>query len=358
MSQTIRLGAFILVTLGILGFFVFLVGSMESRFESHYQLRAQFQNVKGLNEGADVRVGGIRKGTVRRIELPSQPNGKVTVVMDLAKATQSIVKQDSVAVIKTEGLLGDKYVEVSFGSAEAGRVKGGETIASEPPLDISDLYGKADQILDTTQAALQNVQAASGDLSGITSKINQGRGTIGALVNDKSVYQQAAASVTALNEDAQALKHNFLLRGFFRNRGYEDTAELAKHQVAQLPAQSPQKAFAYDSNKVFDKPDSAKLKNQKVLSEAGKYLETETFGLAVIKSSTGMKGDSDKAHELTQARAYVAREYMVQNFKLDDQRIKTMGAGKTQDGTDQLEILVYSPGQSASFETRSPTGKK
>jgi phospholipid/cholesterol/gamma-HCH transport system substrate-binding protein len=357
MSQTIRLGAFVLVTLAILGFFVFLVGSMESRFESHYQLRAQFPNVKGLYEGADVRVGGIRKGTVRRIELPGQPDGKVTVVMDLAKATQNLVKQDSVASIKTEGLLGDKYVEVSFGSAEAARIKSGETIGSEPPLDISDLYGKADQILDTTQAALQNVQAASGDLSGITSKINQGRGTIGALVNDKSVYQQAAAGVTALNEDAEALKHNFLLRGFFRNRGYEDAAEVAKHQVAQLPAQSPQKAFAYDSNKVFDKPDSAKLKNQKVLNEAGKYLETERFGLAVIKSSTGMKGDSAKAQELTQARAYVAREYMVQNFKVDDQRIKTMGAGKSQDGTDQLEILVYSAGPQAPSDSPSPARK-
>jgi len=224
MSQSIRLGAFILVTLAILGLLVFLVGSMESRFESNYQLKAQFQNVKGLNEGADVRVGGIRKGTVRRIELPSQPDGKVTVVMDLAKATQNIVKHDSVATIKTEGLLGDKYVEVSFGSAEAGRVNSGETIEGEPPLDISDLYGKADTILDSAQAALQNIQAASGDLSGITSKINQGRGTIGALVNDKKIYEQASAGVTALNEDAEALKHNFLLRGFFRSRGYEEVS--------------------------------------------------------------------------------------------------------------------------------------
>jgi len=358
MSQSMRLGAFILVTLAILGVFVFLVGSMESRFESNYQLKAQFQNVKGLNEGADVRVGGIRKGTVRRIELPGQPDGRVTVIMDLAKTTQSIVKHDSVAAIKTEGLLGDKYVEVSFGSAEAARIKSGETIAAEPPLDISDLYGKADQILDTTQSALQNVQAASGDLSGIASKINQGRGTIGALVNDKSVYQQAAAGVTALNEDAEALKHNFLLRGFFRNRGYEDTADLAKHQVAQLPAQPPQKAFTYDSNKVFDKPDAAKLKNQKVLNYAGTYLETEKFGLAVIKSSTGMKGDSDKARELTQARAYVARDYLVRNFKLDDQRIKIMGAGKTQEGGDQLEILVYPVGSNAPSEAHSPARKQ
>jgi ABC-type transporter Mla subunit MlaD len=62
MSQSIRLGAFILVTLAILGLLVFLVGSMESRFESNYQLKAQFQNVKGLNEGADVRVGGHTQG--------------------------------------------------------------------------------------------------------------------------------------------------------------------------------------------------------------------------------------------------------------------------------------------------------
>jgi phospholipid/cholesterol/gamma-HCH transport system substrate-binding protein len=358
MSQTIRLGAFILVTLAILGLFVFLVGSMESRFESNYQLKVQFQNVKGLNEGADVRVGGIRKGTVRKVELPPQPDGKVTVVMDLAKDTQSLVKQDSVAEIKTEGLLGDKYVEVSFGSADAGRVKSGDTIGGTPPLDISDLYGKADQILDSAEAALQNVEAASGDLSGITSKINQGRGTIGALVNDRKVYEQAAAGVTALSEDAEALKHNFLLRGFFRNRGYEDAAELTKHQAARLPAQSPQKTFVNDSNKLFDKPDSAKLKNQKVLNEAGKYLETEKYGLAVIKSSTGMKGDSDKARVLTEARAYVAREYLVQNFKLDDQRIKIMGAGKTPENSDRLEILIYPPLQNAASEAQPPARKK
>jgi hypothetical protein len=305
-----------------------------------------------------VRVGGIRKGTVRRIELPGQPDGKVTVVMDLAKATRNIVKHDSVAAIKTEGLLGDKYVEVSFGSAEAGKVNSGETIMGEPPLDISDLYAKADTILETAQGALQNIQSASGDLSGITSKINQGRGTIGALVNDKKIYEQASAGVTALNEDAEALKHNFLLRGFFRSRGYEDAAELTKHQIARLPAQAPQKTLVYDSNKIFDKPDSAKLKNQKVLNEAGKYLETEKYGLAVIKSSTGMKGDSDKARVLTEARAYVAREYLVQNFKLDDQWIKIMGVGKSPDDSDKLEILIYPAGQNAASEAQSPARKK
>jgi len=103
---------------------VFLVGSQQSKFGSHYQVRSDFDNVAGLGEGADVRVGGIRKGAVRSIQLPKRPDGKVTVLMDLDKETQSIVKQDSVAAIQSEGLLGDKYVEISFGSMDAARLKG------------------------------------------------------------------------------------------------------------------------------------------------------------------------------------------------------------------------------------------
>jgi phospholipid/cholesterol/gamma-HCH transport system substrate-binding protein len=136
---------------------VFLVGREESKFGSNYLVRSDFANVAGLSEGADVRVGGIRKGTVRSIRLPKTPDGKV-VTMDLAKDTQAIVKQDSVASIQSEGLLGDKYVEISFGSVDAARLKGGETIESEPPFDISDLFNKANQILDTGQGALESIQ--------------------------------------------------------------------------------------------------------------------------------------------------------------------------------------------------------
>src|SRR5215467_3796599 len=125
MGQNIRLGAFVLVTLGILAVFIFLVGSTESKFQANYRLQAQFQNVSGLEEGADVRVGGLRKGAVRKIVLPSQPDGKILVVMDLSRQTESIVKQDSVALIKSEGLVGNKYVEVSFGTSAAAPVRNG-----------------------------------------------------------------------------------------------------------------------------------------------------------------------------------------------------------------------------------------
>jgi phospholipid/cholesterol/gamma-HCH transport system substrate-binding protein len=341
MSQNIRVGAFLLITLAILSVFVFLVGSVESRFESKYEVKAEFQNVGGLNEGADVRVGGIRRGTVRHVRLPQRPDQKVTVFLSLNKDTRNVVKQDSVASIKSEGLLGDKYIEVSFGSPDAAAIKGGELIGSEPAIDISDLIAKTNDILDGAHQTLDKLQGVSQNASEITAKVNEGKGTVGALINDKSMYRQATAGLTAFKEDAEALQHNFLLRGFFKNRGYENSADLNKFVVSKIPSGAPKKAFQFDSTKIFDKPDSAKLKNEKLLTESGKYLERGDFGLALVAASTGMRGESDKDKQLSQARAFVVREYLVKNFKLEDTRVKIIGLGKTEDSGDRVEILVY-----------------
>ena len=343
MSRELRLGLFIVATALILASGVFLIGGKRSLFYATYRVRAEFSNVAGLNPGAAVRVGGIQEGTVRRVVLPGRPDEKVAVEMDLEKTTRDVVKRDSLAAIKSEGLLGDKYVEVSFGSSEAEKLQGGETIATAPPLDYSDLIDKANQILDTTRDAVQNVQDTAGNLSSVTSKIDRGEGTMGALINDKTVYQQATAGVTALHENMEALKHNFLLRGFFKNRGYEDSGDVTKHEISRLPRGSSVKTFDYDAKQIFDKPDSAKLKNSKTLNEAGTFMEGQKFGLAVIAASTGMKGDSDKARMLTEARTMVVRDYLVQHFSLDDARIKTMGLGKAKESGDGggVEIMIY-----------------
>jgi phospholipid/cholesterol/gamma-HCH transport system substrate-binding protein len=193
-----------------------LMPSIETLSKSTYRVKAEFQNVSGLSDGADVRVGGIHEGTVRRIDLPKHPDGKVTVVMDLERATRAIVKEDSLAAIKSEGLLGDKYIEVSFGSDEAKQLQDGETIESEPPLDISDLLSKTNQILDTTKTAMEGAVETVNNLQSITSKIDRGKGSVGALINNKAVYTQATEAATNLAESMEALKHNFLMRGSSR----------------------------------------------------------------------------------------------------------------------------------------------
>jgi len=345
MSRTFRLGAFIIATLLIFAGGVFLIGNKKFLFSSTYRLNAQFPNVAGLGEGAEVRVGGLRKGSVKRINLPNRPDGKVTVVMDLQSATRDVIKRDSVASIAAEGLVGDKYVDISFGSNQAQKVNNDDTIASHPPLEMADVIKKADEVLESAKGAVQNLDATAANIKSVTSKVDQGKGTVGALINDKSVYQRVNAGATAFQEDMEALKHNFLLRGFFKNRGYTDSTEWAKHQIRQLPSGQASKTFTYDAKKIFDKPDSAKLKSQKAVNEAGKFLEENNFGLAVVAAYTDMKGDTEKNRVLTEARAMVVRDYLVQNFKLNDTRIKTIGLGKNNEMGDdnRVEILVYPP---------------
>jgi len=357
MSSTVRLGAFILVALIMFGVMVFLIGDKQLLFSRTYQISAPFDNVAGLDEGAPVRAGGVRIGTVKRILLPHQSEDKITVELQLDNSTRDVIKKDSIASIETEGLLGAKYLAVSFGSLEAEGVRDGDTIESRPPIDYGDVARKASEMLETakdaidsSKVAIGNVNEASSDLKSITGKIDSGQGTMGALVNDKTIYRnlnatvdQAKAGATSLQENMEALKHNFFLRGFFKKRGYYDSSELTKNAVAKLPASTPVKTFTFDGKDLFSGPDTAKLK-EKPLIQVGSFLEKSTYGLAVVEAQTGSKGTKEENLKLSQARAMVVREYLAKKFRVDDARLKTLGAGedqKTATDSGRVTIVVY-----------------
>jgi outer membrane protein OmpA-like peptidoglycan-associated protein len=194
---------------------------------------------------------------------------------------------------------------------------------------------------------------------------------VGALVNDKQLYNnleqttttlnatmvQAQAGVTDFQENMEALKHNFLLSGYFKKRGYEDSGDLAANGIGGLPQVTPVKTFTFTAKQLFDGRDSAKLKNQKSLDAGGQFLAQNQFGFAVVVASTGMEGDTQKDLVLTQARAMVVREYLVGNFGFDDSQLKTLGLGK-QSGSNldgdwgSIQILIYPAG------TEIPGGKQ
>jgi phospholipid/cholesterol/gamma-HCH transport system substrate-binding protein len=373
MSRAARLGAFIILTLAILVVGVFIIGGKQYLFSSTYQLKAQFDNVVGLDSGADVRVGGVHSGTVSSIVLPHKPGEKVTVVMDLGQSTHEIIKQDSVATIETEGLLGNQYLAISFGSAGKSDVRNGDTLASEAPLEMSDLLEKTSGLLDNSQQAIQNATRATANLDSITAKINAGQGTVGALVNDKQLYNnlqqttatmnttmvQAQAGVTDFQENMEAMKHNFFVRGYFKSRGYEDSGALAKDEIEHLPQGTPAKEFTFSAKQLFDKQDSAKLKKQTFLNAGGEFLANNEYAFAVVVASTGMEGDTQKDLVLTEARAMVVREYLVENFGFDDSQLKTLGMGKqTNASTDAswgtVQILVYPTGTEIPANKQTP----
>jgi phospholipid/cholesterol/gamma-HCH transport system substrate-binding protein len=373
MSRVARLGAFIVLTLAILAAGIFIIGSKEYLFRSTYQLKTQFDNVAGLAAGADVQVGGVHSGTVRSIQLPHTPEGKVTVVMDLDRSTHEIIKQDSVASIETSGVLGSQYVAITFGSEQQAEVKNGQMIESRPPLQLSDLFKKTSAILDSSQVAITNAASATEHLNSVSAKIDSGQGTVGALVNDKQLYNnlqqttstlnatmvQAQAGVTDFHENMEALKQNFLVRGYFKKRGYEDSADITLNKISALPQGVPLKTFTFSAKQLFESRDSAKLKNQRPLNAGGEYLAQGQFGYAVIVVSTSMEGDTQKDQLLSEARAMVVREYLVENYGFDDSQLKTLGLGKqigttADDDWGSIQIVIFPAGTVLPTEKLSP----
>jgi outer membrane protein OmpA-like peptidoglycan-associated protein len=315
MSKAFRVGIFIVLGLTLLSVGVFLIGDKDLLFTPTYTLKTDFQNVGGLDTGAEVRVGGIHEGTVSSIDLPTDPNGKVTVEMKLRNSTRNIIRKDSVVSIKTEGLLGNEFLEVSFGSQKAPPVQNNDVIAGAPLVDFAD-------------------QA-------------------------KSVTAEAKTGVEAFDQNMTALQHNFLLNGFFKKRGYNEPGELTENSIAKLPAVPSAREFDYDAEKLFKQRDGAQLKNQKQIDEAGDFLQDKKFGLAVVASSVAT-GDTPQDHLLTEARAKAVRDYLVQNFKLDDTRLKTIGLGKSKQAGDSgnVRILVYATAPAAPASSNEVTSSR
>jgi phospholipid/cholesterol/gamma-HCH transport system substrate-binding protein len=362
MSKTARLGAFIFVALAIFAVVIFLIGEKQFLFSRTYLLKATFDNVAGLDAGAPVRAGGVRIGTVEKIQLPSRPGEKILIEMQLTESTQSVLRKDSVAAIETEGLLGSKYLEITFGSAQGEPLRNGDMVATRPPLDYADIARKASATIDTAKAAIEsakeaidsshtaisNLNTATDDVKSITGKIDRGEGTIGAFVNDKAMFEninattaslremvgEAKTGVVSFQENMEALKHNFFFRGFFKDRGYFASADLTKYAVDRLPSEAPLKKYILAGKDLFDGPETAKLDKEKLLDEVGKFL-----------AYTGPKGTSEENLTLSQARAAVVRQYLVEKFNVDDTRIRTLGQGEEKDANAKseghVEIYIY-----------------
>ena len=373
MSRTIRLGAFIFAALLIFSAAIFLIGQKQFLFSPTYRVKANFDNVAGLDEGAPVRAGGVRIGTVNHIRLPNRPTEKVSIEMQLDDSTQAVIRKDSVVAIETEGLLGSKYMEISFGSANGEKLRDGDTLPSRPPLDYADIARKASNTIDSAKAAIDsaktaidmsktaigNLTVATDDVRSITDKINNGQGTIGAFVNDRQTFDninamtgslrevvtEAKTGVVSFQENMEALKHNFLLRGFFKDRGYFDSANLTRYALDRLPSETPSKRFVITDKNLFDKPTTAKLDKEKLLNEAGKYLEANDFGAVIIVAQTGAQGSKEENLKLSQARAAAIRQYLGEHFEIDDTNIRTLGQGESaasEVGKEgKVEILIY-----------------
>src|SRR3989441_2664762 len=131
-----RVGLFVLLALVTFLGLIYALGARARLFESRYSVHADFTEVGGLVEGATVRLAGVQIGRVTAVTLPGQPGGKVRVDLTIARRFSDRIRKNSVARIETQGLLGDKIVEITVGDTTAPAVAPGEGLASRDPADF------------------------------------------------------------------------------------------------------------------------------------------------------------------------------------------------------------------------------
>jgi len=234
-----RLGMFVIIGISLFVLGIFIIGRQKNMFNPVFSLKANFHNVSGLQVGNIVRFSGINVGTVDNISIVNDSTVKVDML--IKKEIQKFIKTDSRASIGSEGIIGDRVVVISQGGHNSSSiVQPGQLIASEEPIET-------DAIMRSLKTTAENAAIASEDITGILSKVNNGEGTLGRLIKDEKMAENIDQTVVnlkksskSLDENMEAAKHNFLLRGYFRKK--EKAEAKAKEEAAKKAKEAAKKA--------------------------------------------------------------------------------------------------------------------
>jgi phospholipid/cholesterol/gamma-HCH transport system substrate-binding protein len=387
-------------------------------FQDSFTVYAEFEGIASLERGATVRVAGMQAGEVQEINVPTSPSGRFRVRMRVRDDLRPLLRLDSVASIQNDGLVGNKFVQIEPGSEQSSVVSDGGTIRSREPFDLADLLAKMNDTIDTVNGAVVDVQTelqdaltsisatattaqtlmddlgrdvvaitASGekiasDLQAIVSGVRQGRGTVGQLMTDDTLYQraktiadeaeQAMTNVRRATEDAreaiaglrgengpvqgltgdlqraltsardamadlaentEALKHNFLFRGFFNRRGYFDLDDVTPEQYRSGALETASRKalriwigagvlFERDASGAERLSEGGRARIDSAMSEFVKYPKSP---LVVEGYAAGVTGD--ERYVASKTRANLVRDYIVGKFALDPNLVAIMPLG-------------------------------
>lgn len=194
LGQRFRVGVFVLVALAAFLGMIYALGARARLFEARYIVHADFSEVGGLVDGATVRLAGVQIGRVAGVNLPAQPGGQVRVDLSIAKQFADRVRKNSVARIETQGLLGDKLVELSVGTVESPATRDGDVIATRDPADFgriisqgSETVKQAAKLMEEASATFASARKVTEQVARIADEVEKGKGWAHALVYEEPV---------------------------------------------------------------------------------------------------------------------------------------------------------------------------
>lgn len=188
--KAIRVGVLVFTSIVLLMLFLFFMGSKDYFFNSKTQITTDFNDIQGVTIGNNVRFSGINVGKVTDINITNDS----TVTLNLAIVNKYVrfIYKNSIAEISQDGVVGNKIIIISAGSAEAGKIENGSHLRSRENLDMLAMIQEMQDIIPLSKIAVNH-------LFSIVEKIDNGDGDIALLLNDNQLTTQVRHTVNSLN---------------------------------------------------------------------------------------------------------------------------------------------------------------
>jgi phospholipid/cholesterol/gamma-HCH transport system substrate-binding protein len=190
LKRNILLGFFILV--GIILFItgIFLIGSKSEIFKKTFPITAKFSNAIGLKLGSNVRYNGVKVGIVKSVDLINDT--LVQVDMSIEEEKRHFIHSNAIASIASDGLMGDKIVNIIAGKGGDKQVKDNDLLVAHNPLNT-------DHVLETLSQSNENIKVITDNLKTLTSEINSNNGPVQLLYKNPEMAKQLKHSFSNLD---------------------------------------------------------------------------------------------------------------------------------------------------------------
>ncbi|MGB7589622.1 MAG: MlaD family protein [Terriglobia bacterium] len=190
----LRVGTMVIIGLAIFALGIFFISGQEGFFRRRYKLKAYVTEAAGLRQGAQVSLAGVAVGSVERIEISpyAESARAVEIVMRVARAYQHEIRADSTASIETVGLLGDSYINITRGSPGQEVIADGGVLKTSQEADVKRVVQNANDVFI-------NLRVLSAKLNDISGQIQSGKGSVGKLVYDQTLYNRLNKTTDTLD---------------------------------------------------------------------------------------------------------------------------------------------------------------
>jgi phospholipid/cholesterol/gamma-HCH transport system substrate-binding protein len=199
-GQRVRVAALIVVGILLLIYAIYQVGQIFDVFADRYTIFTRVPDVAGLREGAPVTLAGQRVGQVSSIEfIPverKRDHNNLDISLNISEEVRNQIRRDSRVFLRAAGLLGDKYVDITPGSARTAVLQERDTIQAEPSMDIEMFLARGGAVLDTASKMVADLRRIAGGLS-------RGEGTMGQLLTNDALYARMVATTVELQGTLQ-----------------------------------------------------------------------------------------------------------------------------------------------------------